>query len=415
MEKILNKSLRYVDQAELFHSSSKTILARSTLDKIETLKTLYASGYGLRVVKNGAIGFSYFSDEKHAEHAIKQAVKTAKLSKKERYSLPTKKRYRRVKTLDRSYLDIDENKLVNQLFLLMQGVEEGGAEPNQAEVSVTISHTHIVNSEGIDVKADDSLGFAYVVAKKKEATGSEYFLSKSCGFDMEDVGRHAAAIANKSVGAKPVTFGGDIILGVDAFQEFFGVVIIPAINGENVRRKKSIWTDKIGETVMSESVTIYDDPFIPWGIGTSSFDDEGVPCTRKPIIDRGVLHSFLYDTRTANLVKKESTGNGFRSGFSGLPNISVTNIVMKPKHRENVFDTEKAVYVRELMGFHNLNPMTGDFALSISTGFFVEHGELTKPIRGCMLVGNFFDIMKNIKGFHKEDVIRGWIHVCGSE
>ena len=70
-------------------------------------------------------------------------------------------------------------------------------------------------------------------------------------------------------------------------------------------------------------------------------------------------------------------------------------------------DVQSGVFVRELMGFHNANLVTGDFALDVISGFRVKRGELSTPVRGCMLVGNFFDILKKIDAFGREDECKG--------
>ena len=66
------------------------------------------------------------------------------------------------------------------------------------------------------------------------------------------------------------------------------------------------------------------------GLGSSSFDREGVPHRRNMIIRDGILKKFIYDSYTANKDNTESTGNA--GGSPKIPPIvSATNIVVNRK------------------------------------------------------------------------------------
>ena len=62
------------------------------------------------------------------------------------------------------------------------------------------------------------------------------------------------------------------------------------------------------------------------------------------------------------------------------------------------------------MGFHNVNPLTGDFALEIQKAFLVEQGEKTRAVNRCMLMGNFFDILNHSDNeFSLHDSTKTWL------
>ena len=48
----------------------------------------------------------------------------------------------------------------------------------------------------------------------------------------------------------------------------------------------------------------------PEGLATAPFDGEGVAQQRTPLIEDGVLRTYLFDTYTADKAERESTGNG---------------------------------------------------------------------------------------------------------
>ena len=84
----------------------------------------------------------------------------------------------------------------------------------------------------------------------------------------------------------------------------------------------------------SENVSIVDDGTMPGGWGTCPFDDEGYPIQKTPIVEKGVLRNFIYDTYTAMKANVESTGNAQRSGYWIKPQPSPNNLVLE-KGKDN--------------------------------------------------------------------------------
>ncbi len=66
---------------------------------------------------------------------------------------------------------------------------------------------------------------------------------------------------------------------------------------------------KPGERVLSPRLTVIDKPLDTSLPGFSGFDDEGVATSNKPIFEEGVFKGFLHNSKTAKLLKAETTGN----------------------------------------------------------------------------------------------------------
>jgi PmbA protein len=413
LEEILRKAEKVADEAEVYYYTGGDLLARSTLDKIETCKSLDIKGYGVRLVKGNKIGFSYASRFSDSDKVIDTALKAARLSDREvrRFTFPGRGKIKKVKNYDGRLERLTEEDLVELLLKMVDGSKDRGANPMKGEISAVHSEVRVMNSGGVDVEEKETMFTAFVISKKKEATGYDFVMKKRMEGDMLELGKSAAAWADKAVGGKPVTFEGDVILDVECLSDLLGAILVPSINGERVRRNKSVWSDRLQQKVVSEKITLTDNPLLDYGVGTSSFDDEGTPSKEKVVIEKGVLKQFLYDQRTAKYASTQSTGNGFRTSFSSPPAIGTTNMVLRPAERENVFATKKGIYVKELMGFHNANIDTGDFALDIVCGFEVSDGEVGKPVRGCMLVGNAYDILKQDElAFDREGHFKTWLY-----
>ena len=156
--------------------------------------------------------------------------------------------------------------------------------------------------------------------------------------------------------------------------------------------------EKLGTEVASSAVTVIDDGLFKAGLGTSPCDDELVPAQKKIVIDKGKLVRLLYNTYTANKDKVASTGNGVRGGFKGVPGVGITNCYIQPGKEsleELIRSIDRGLFVNEVMGMHTANPISGDFSVG-ATGFWIEKGKKTFPVREITIAGNILDFMKNI-------------------
>ena len=165
----------------------------------------------------------------------------------------------------------------------------------------------------------------------------------------------------------------------------------------------------VGKRVAHPSLSIIEDPHIPWARASAAFDDEGLPTKKKPLVSGGVMRRHLYDVRSAALSRDKPTGNGFRVSPTEPPETSVTNITLSPSRKADVMH-ESGLFIRSLMGYHNMNTVTGDFALTIIEGFTLDGGVLDKPIRGCVLRGNVFKALKDDPHFGKTVISRDWFN-----
>lgn len=102
-----------------------------------------------------------------------------------------------------------------------------------------------------------------------------------------------------------------------SWNQLFSVIFTSGISALNVQENRSVYKGKLGTQVAKESVSIVDDGTLPEGIGTSKFDDEGVPKQKTSIIEKGTLTNILYDNYTAKHEKRGSTGNASRLGRDG--------------------------------------------------------------------------------------------------
>jgi PmbA protein len=153
----------------------------------------------------------------------------------------------------------------------------------------------------------------------------------------------------------------------------------------------------MGQPVASSHVTVVDDALMPAGLGSSPFDDEGVPTQVTPIIENGVLRNYLHSAYTARKIGSQPTGNGSRAP-SGVVTIGPTNFYLKAGTHtpdEIIRSTERGLYVVELIGF-GVNTVTGDYSRG-AVGIWIENGRFGHPVQEVTIAGNLREMLRNIE------------------
>jgi PmbA protein len=214
----------------------------------------------------------------------------------------------------------------------------------------------------------------------------------------EDVGRKAAQRVLLRLNPRKIeTRKASVIFEPRVARTLVGHVFELA-NGEAVYRKASLWHDKLGEMVAAAGVAIIDDSTIPGLFGTTPFDDEGLPSRRTPVIEGGVLRSFLLNSYTGRKLGMRSTGNASR-GIAGNASVGHGNLFLQPgteSPEELMRRAGTGLLVMQLLGF-GFNPVTGDYSRG-ATGLWFENGEIAYPVSEVTVAGNFKDMLGNMAG-----------------
>ena len=170
-----------------------------------------------------------------------------------------------------------------------------------------------------------------------------------------------------------------------------------AISGAAIARGTSFLKDKLGQTVFADGLHVIDDPSRKRGLRSRPFDGEGVATTRRALIERGMLTSWLLDSRSARQLGLETTGHASR-GTSGPPSPSASNLYLEPGTIEPsalIKEIGRGLYVTELIGM-GVNGVTGDYSRG-AAGFWIEDGVLTYPVNEVTVAGNLKEMFRGIR------------------
>ncbi len=298
---------------------------------------------------------------------------------------------------------------------LVQEAYAAAQKHNPAVVKVAASlqdmvqYVRIVNSEGLSVEDARPLVRLTCLAVAEKNGQRESGYSGGGGrvgleyFDREytprDIGRDAAREAVGLLEAVPAPAGEmPIILSPGHSGVLVHEAVGHLLEADFNRKKTSIFWNKMGRLVASELVTIYDDPTIPFFRGSYAVDDEGVTPRKTCLIRKGVMTGLLQDRLSARLMKKRPTGHGRRQDFTcwPVPRMSTIYIAAGGHDPEEIVrSVKKGFYADRFQGGQVED--SGKFTFSVSSGFLVEGGRLTAPVKQATLIGTNIDVLKRIR------------------
>jgi len=377
--------------------------------KIESLKKSRRFGIGVRIIVNkNKVGYysSTINNIDDLDIILKQGYKIAKAQKEDKdwVSLPDKMGMAKVEGIfDKKLANITTDDLIVLFREYDSRIREyKGVYPTRSNINIDLIRTLIVNTYGTTLLKEET-GFAAwirMVAKKegKKASGDEYWISRRWDVPMEWIIDEAARKALLALGAKPISNAKLPVIWKNSFAaDIISTMLTKTISAESVQKGRSPYAGKINEKIASDSFTIIDEGLRKWGIGTAPFDDEGIPQQNTIIFEKGVLKNFVYDTYTANKEGKKSTGNATR-GYTSLPHPSPHNLVLR-KGRRNldrlIENVKEGIIVEHTIGEWLSNPISGEISATVTHANLIKNGELTTAIKGVIIRGNWFDIIKN--------------------
>ena len=251
----------------------------------------------------------------------------------------------------------------------------------------------LANSEGFcdGYKTSSFTASSVTVAKDENSMERDYEYSSKCHLedleDAEKLGKLAAdqtirKLSPKKIGSEKISIIFDKRIAKGMLSAFAS-----AISSSAISRGTSFLKDKINQKIFADSINVYDKPDILKGLGSRSFDNEGVKTDTLKLVDNGILKNYLIDTYNGKKLSLKSNG---RCG--GASNLYFENGRMSYKDLLN--SSSKSLYITETIG-HGSNIVTGDYSVG-ATGFLVENGEFKYPINEITIAGNFKDMFQNI-------------------
>ena len=304
------------------------------------------------------------------------------------YSLPT------TEELIKAALNTQE-----QLYAADAAVVDGSETRAVSEYS----RIAICNSKGLDLSYENNLAvvMAEAVVERDGEKSNDYAfkLGKIDTIDTGELAKKAVKDALAKLGAEVAPTGNySVVFSPEAMSSILNV-FSSVFSSEAAQKGLSRLAGKEGEIIAADIVTLVDDPFHKDNPMPIHFDAEGSPTRRKNIIEKGQLKTLLYNLKTAAVAGKKTTGNASKAGYDAPIGLRPFTLYLEGGEMTEAQLLQKAengVYICELQGLHaGASPVTGDFSLQ-SSGFLIENGIKTIPVKGFTVAGNFYELLQNI-------------------
>jgi PmbA protein len=411
MNDLIERAREQVDAAELYWQREKKIDVRYENFALQQVTTNDLSSVALRVIDNGRLGLSYgtFPDQ---PDLLENAKEAAAHGGEADFTFSTTQEFPTVDTYDERSTNLSSEDLVSLCDTVKEHIRS-----MRPDLSLFLQCTAITKHLVIE-----TTGGTHAEHRGTALNLTFYAPIKGAG---SSVGKYKVAIS---------PFDSPRAL-IDEFLEWYGwteqastpktgrlpVILAPeasflltiplcaGLSGEAIVKRTSPIGERLDETILSNKLIIHDDPLRDDDPASRAFDDEGVPCRRKTLVEKGALKTFLLDLHSASKLGKPPTGNGFKralfaSGIETPPNPWPGRIVIEPgklPYKEMIAGLKEGLLLTGGMGFHSGNYPQGHFAVQ-ALGYHIVDGTIKGRLERTMVSGNIYQDLCQIRAVSSE-------------
>jgi len=156
-------------------------------------------------------------------------------------------------------------------------------------------------------------------------------------------------------------------------------------SASSIQQGRSFWAGKAGHKLVSDKLTVIDDPLIPRGLASRHFDGEGISAKKMPIIEAGVVRNYYVDTYYGRKLELAPTTGSASNRVVSLGTKSLDELLD---------EVGSGIYVTTWLG-GNSDATTGDFSLGLR-GHLIEKGKIGAPVSEMNVTGNLAELFSRL-------------------
>ena len=270
----------------------------------------------------------------------------------------------------------------------------GALDTSATEVTVANTEGHFCYA------ASTQESLTTVISGGRGGTGfAEVTAPRVSDVDAAEIGGRASAKALGSqdpVSLEPGRY--EVVLEPAAVATLLGFLSYLGFGGRSIAEGRSCFSGRLGEKLMSEKVSIYDDALSPQTVALP-FDFEGTPKRRVDLVERGVVRGGVHDRRSATQAGVESTGHALPPPNPDGP--FPLNVFLEPGEssvEEMIRSTERGLLVTRFHYSNIVHPME-----SIITGmtrdgtWLIEDGEVKHPVKNFRFTQSIVEALRDVE------------------
>ena len=425
----LAHGLEGADDGELFLEYCQSEMLAFDNGRLKQATYDTSQGFGLRAVKDQAVGYAHASDlSEPALARAADAVRAVKGGYAGRYAAAP------ARTNTRLYGD--DNPLGAPSFetkvRLLQTIDAyaRARDPRVRQVTASFGTTwqvvEILRADGEtyrDIRPLVRVNVAIVAGEGQRQESGSYGYGGREGFDRfltSESWQHAVHEAVRqalvNLEAVPAPAGEmDVVLGPGWPGVMLHEAIGHGLEGDFNRKQTSAFAGLLGQMVAAKGVTVVDDGTLAQRRGSLSIDDEGTPTNRTVLIEDGILVGYMQDRQNARLMRMKPTGNGRRQSHAHAPMPRMTNTYMLAGDRdpaEIIASVKSGIYAVNFGG-GQVDITSGKYVFQVTEAYRIEAGKLGAPLKGAMLIGNGPTDLKRVTMVGNDLKLDTGVGTCG--
>jgi TldD protein len=429
LKRIIGEGLTGADDGELFLEYRKSEMTLFDNGRLKQATYDTSQGFGLRAVKNEAVGYAHASEISEAAlRRAADAVRAVNGGYTGAYAdAPPRTNVR---------LYGDDNPLGTPAFeakvKLLQEIDAyaRAKDPRVRQVSASLGATwqvvEIMRADGAlyrDVRPLVRINVSVVAGDgDRQESGShgaggregfQRFIDPQAWHGAVDEAVRQALINLESIPAPAGEM--DVVLGPGWPGVMLHEAVGHGLEGDFNRKKTSAFAGLMGQQVAAKGVTVVDDGTIVTRRGSLSIDDEGTPTNKTVLIEDGILVGYMQDRQNARLMNMKPTGNGRRESFAHVPMPRMTNTYMLAgghDPQEIIASVKNGIYAVNFGG-GQVDITSGKYVFQCTEAYKIENGKVGAPLKGAMLIGNGPTDLHRISMIGNDFALDSGIGTCG--
>jgi predicted Zn-dependent protease len=397
------------DQTEILYIGEDSALTRFANNFIHQNVAERDASVSIRAISGKKVGSVSINrlDEQSLKMAVDKALEIAETQHEnpQLQSLPSPAEYVKADTfVERTaeFTPMERAEAVRQIIAEAQknGVIASGAFSTET--------TDLIVANSLGVWAEQRLTqaeFNLVVTGDNDASGYANCLSRDVAhIDPQALANEAIGKCVRSTTAISLETGDYAVVlepyAVGTLVAFLGYIGLGALA---LQEGRSFMCGKLGQRIMGENVTLWDDGLSPEGMPIP-FDFEGVPKQKVVLIENGVAKGVVYDSYTAGKEGTLSTGHGLPAPntYGPMP----LHLFMKggdSSLEEMVASTERGIYVTRFHYTNVVEPVSTTITgLTRDGTFLIEDGKFKGAVKNLRFTDSVLKALSQVSLISKD-------------
>ncbi len=413
---------------------------------VDTLKHSRTKGFGIRVIANGAWGFSssFLLTTDEAERVAEESVAIAKassLTKIEDVSLAPIEIFQDTVS-QKVEIDPFSVPIPEKISILLESdklMAIPGIIVRKGNMYFSKEWKTFASSEGAFIEQErivSGAGISAIATNGKEIQVRSYPSSfggdyQRKGFELvksADFLKNAERVAKEAVAllsAKPCPTGVmDIVLGgsqlaLQVHESAGHPTELDRVLGEEASfaGMSFLTPDKLGNfRYGSDIVNITADATIPEALGGFAYDDEGVKAKRIYLVKNGIFVGYLNSRETAKKLKLEPMGAMRAQSWNFMPIIRMTSVNLEPGDKtfdELIAGIDHGIFMDTNKSW-SIDQNRLNFQFGTEIGWEIKNGKIQDMVKNPTYTGITYEFWRSCDAIANKDFWHVWgVPNCG--